>query len=104
MRETNVTGNRRLSETRQKALYAYISNCSQDHTLAIESLVKLFSALPMESYEVLYGPDPELIAGVKSFLSEGKRIEAVKLVREVTGWGLTDSIYLVDSYRETQDA
>lgn len=52
-----------------------------------------------ESTGSLPGVSPEVISAARNLLSKRRKIEAIKLVREHTGWGLKESKDFVDGLR-----
>jgi hypothetical protein len=46
--------------------------------------------------------DPDVLAGIRKLVDKGYRIEAIKLLREATGLGLTEATKIVESLERMQ--
>jgi|SoiMethySBSTD1v2_1073268.scaffolds.fasta_scaffold00068_11 hypothetical protein len=46
--------------------------------------------------------DPDVLAGIRKLVDKGYRIEAIKLLREATGLGLTEATKIVESLERIQ--
>ena len=103
-----------LTQDQTKAMYSLVLDCQRTPSVAMDTLLQLLSALPLESYGILFSEsvEAELKEQVKSHLSGTYQlgqgclgtsglITAIKHVRQVKGWGLKECKEYVDAIRET---